>query len=70
MPWMVSSAVRKNLSGWLIPWLKASIDIVALDIIHSALSVHILCAVRLISQFELEEAYVETNALASELLLD
>ena len=67
---MVSSAVRKNLGGWLIPSLKVSIDIVALDMIHSALTLHILCAVRLISQFELEGAYVETNALASELLLD
>ena len=44
---MVSSAVRKNLTGWSIPWLKVSIDIVALDMIHSALSVHIVCAVKL-----------------------
>jgi len=44
---MVSSALRKNLSGWLIPWLKVSIDIVGLDMMHSALSVHIVCAVRL-----------------------
>ena len=44
---MVSSAVRKNLSGWSIPWLKASIDIVALDMMHSTLSDHIVCAVRL-----------------------
>ena len=44
---MVSSPCHKNLSGWLILWLKASIDIVALDMMHSTLSDHIVCAVRL-----------------------
>ena len=44
---MVSSALLKNLSQWLIPWLNVRINIVALDMMHSALSVHIVCAVRL-----------------------
>ena len=32
LSWMVSSASRKNLSGWLSPGLKVGVDIVALDI--------------------------------------
>ena len=31
----------------LIPWLEVGSDIVALDMMPSALSVHIVCAVRL-----------------------
>jgi len=61
LSWMASSAFRKYLSRCILG-LNVGIDVVALDVMGTALSIHIVCAVMLafLRQSELEGAYVET----------
>jgi len=46
LSWMASSAFRKYLSRWILG-LNVGIDVVALDVMGTALSIHIVCAVSL-----------------------